>query len=180
MSKIANKPVAVPSGVTVKAGQGVVAVKGPKGELKRALPAGIDVKVGKDALNVVIPENAPKQLRISQGSIRAHIGNMVQGVQAAFTKTLLLEGVGFRAQATKDGLTMTLGFSHPVLYKLPAGVKAETPEPTKVIITGLDRELVGKTAAEIRGLKKPEPYKGKGFRYETERIRRKAGKAIVK
>jgi len=179
VSKIAKKPIAIAAGATVKVEGGQIEIKGPKGTLKRAVPAGLKAVVKDNAITIERTAE-DKQTLISHGSLRSHVANMMTGVTTGFTRVLLLEGVGYRAQAGKDGVQLALGFSHPVLYPVPAGIKVETPEPTRVIVTGIDKDMVGKVAAELRRLKLPEPYKGKGFRYEGEKIKRKAGKAITK
>jgi large subunit ribosomal protein L6 len=117
---------------------------------------------------------------MNYGTMRAHIANMVKGVTDGFQKILIMEGVGYRGQAAKKGVTLSLGFSHPIEYTAPAGVTIETPEPTRIVVSGIDIERVGQVAAELRQYRKPEPYKGKGIRYDGERIRRKAGKAAGK
>lgn len=179
MSKLSKKPIAIPDGVTVSIKDGRCEVKGPKGSLTRKLTDGVTVSVtGKEAK--VVRSGGSRQARISEGTTFAHLKNMLHGVKDGFMKTLLLEGVGYRAQAQKNVVNLALGFSHPVKYHVRDGVKVETPEPTRIIVSGADIEAVGQVSAEIRRYKLPEPYKGKGIRYENEIIRRKAGKAAAK
>lgn len=179
MSKVAKRPVAVPSGVEIKTEAGRIAVKGPKGTLDRPLPSSISVRIDGSTAYVERANN-DKQTVMHHGTMRSHLANMVTGVTQGFQKVLILEGVGYRAAASKGGVQLTLGFSHPIEHKALEGVKIETPEPTRVIISGINTEKVGQTAAEIRRYRPPEPYKGKGIRYDGERIRRKAGKAAAK
>ncbi len=179
MSRIGKQPVAIPSGVTVAVKDGQVSVKGPKGALARTIPSSLGVKI-EDGKVLVEKLGTSKQAGMDYGTLRAHIANMVKGVTEGFRRTLLIEGVGYRAQASKSAVSMTLGFSHPIEYPLPAGITVETPEPTKVIVSGTDCEIVGRVAMELRNFRPPEPYKGKGVRYENERVRRKAGKAAGK
>lgn len=179
MSKIGKKPMPVPKGVTVTIKPREVSVKGPKGTLLRALP--MTVRLRQDGEEIVVERaDMSRESAMTYGTIRAHLANMVKGVTEGFQKTLILEGVGYRAQRAKKGVTLSLGFSHPIEYKALEGVTIETPEPTKIVVSGIDIERVGRVAAELRKYRKPEPYKGKGIRYEGERIRRKAGKAAGK
>lgn len=179
MSKVAKKPVAIPSGVEVKIGAEQFSVKGPKGELTRPLPKGITIEIA-DGEGVVKRQNDEQKVIMLHGTIRSHLANMVKGVSEGFEKTLVLEGVGYRASSTANGIQLALGFSHPVDYAVRKGVDVKTPEPTKIIISGINPEAVGQVAAEIKSFRPPEPYKGKGIRYENERVRRKAGKAAAK
>lgn len=179
MSKIGKKPVPVPKGVTVTLKPGAIEVKGPKGTLTRALPPTVRVKEEKGEI-VVERADMSRVSAMNYGTMRAHIANMVKGVTEGFQKILVMEGVGYRAQAAKKGVTLSLGFSHPIEYTAPAGITIETPEPTRLVVSGIDIERVGQVAAELRKYRKPEPYKGKGIRYDGERIRRKAGKAAGK
>lgn len=179
MSKLAQRPIAVPDGVKISVDAGVVVIAGKLGTLRHPVPHGLGVEIKGKEVTVVRREES-KQITISQGTLRSHLLNRVRGVSEGFKKILLLEGVGYRAAAGKNVVNLTLGFSHPVEYALPEGIKVETPEPTRVIVSGTDIDKVGQVAAELRRLKPPEPYKGKGFRYDTERIRRKAGKAAAK
>lgn len=176
MSRVGKLPVAIPSGVTVNIANDQVAVKGGKGELKTRFNPEVSVEV-KDGKVLVLPRNkADKRSRAMWGLYRNLIRNMVEGVSTGFTRRLEIEGVGYRASADKDTLTLALGYSHEIKYAIPAGVEIKCEKPTLVVITGADKQLVGQVAAEIRRLRGPEPYKGKGVRYEGEFIRRKEGK----
>jgi large subunit ribosomal protein L6 len=168
--------VPVPSGVTVTVDAHSVNVKGPKGELTHKLPSGITVEKDDNTLTVkrASDETNHKSLH---GLTRSLIANMVQGVTKGYQKQLEITGVGFKAEVRPYGLQLALGFSHSIEYKAPAGIKLSAPVPTQVVIDGSDKALVGQVAAEIRGLRPPEPYKGKGIKYAGEVIRRKAGKA---
>jgi large subunit ribosomal protein L6 len=169
MSRVARKPVEVPKGVDVTNSGGVVKVKGPKGELVLRLNQAVDVKVadGKAQVSVKTPARAAKA---ASGTTRALLANMVAGVTKGFEKKLELVGVGYRAQAQGKKLNLTLGFSHPVAFTVPDGITIETPSQTEIIIRGADRQKVGQVAANIRGYRPPEPYKGKGVRYTDERV----------
>lgn len=175
MSKIGKKPIVIPDGVIVTATSYEINVKGAKYEKKLRVPAGVKPHIEGGELVFELLQNS-KQSRSSWGTIRALVANAIQGTQSPFSKKLLLEGVGFRI--TKDGndLNFNLGFSHPVKYVAPENIIFEVEKNTILTIKGPDKERVGQVAAEIRALKKPDPYKGKGFRYSTEVIRRKAGK----
>lgn len=176
MSRIGRLPVAIPNGVTVAVEGNTVRVKGPKGELTHRLPEGITVDRQDTTLNVqrASEETNHKSLH---GLTRSLIANMVEGVTKGYQKQLEITGVGFKAEVRPYGLQLALGFSHPIEYRAPAGIKLTAPQPTAVTIEGSDKALVGQVAAEIRNLRPPEPYKGKGVRYAGEVIRRKAGKA---
>jgi len=177
MSRIGKKPITVPGGVTVTLEEGNrITVKGPKGTLSRALPAAMIVKQEDGTVSVTRPSDDPEH-RSLHGLTRSLIANMVDGVTAGFSKQLEISGVGYKAEVKPHGLTMSLGYSHTIDVKAPAGISLTTPNPTTVIVAGPDKELVGQIAAEIRSLRKPEPYKGKGVKYAGEVIRRKAGKA---
>jgi len=177
MSRIGKKPITVPNGVTVTVGQGnLVTVKGPKGSLTQQLPADITINQDNGTLNVVRPSDE-KQHRALHGLTRALLNNMVVGTSTGFQKVLEINGVGYRAQKTGKNLTMSLGFSHPVIVEAPDGITLDVGERNTVIISGADKQAVGEIAANIRSLRPPEPYKGKGIKYSTETIRRKAGKA---
>ena len=176
MSRIGKLPINVPAGVTVTLDKSAVKVKGPKGELAHKLPAGITVARDENVLNVsrASDETVHKSLH---GLTRSLIANMVEGVTKGYQKQLEITGVGFKAEVRPYGLQLSLGFSHTIEYKAPAGIKLTAPQPTQGDIDGSDKPLVGQVAAEIRGLRPPEPYKGKGIKYAGEVIRRKAGKA---
>lgn len=156
-----------------------VRVEGPKGKLAVALPEGINVEQ-KDGKLIVSRVGDEKQIRANHGTIRALLVNMIDGVTKGHRKELQISGVGFRAQATGQKLVLNVGFSHPVEYPVPAEVKVATPQPTSITIEGVDKSLVGRVAAEIRDVKRPEPYKGKGIMYAGEVIRRKQGKSVTK
>jgi large subunit ribosomal protein L6 len=177
MSRIGNAPVAVPSGVEVTVSGGTITVKGPKGTLSREIPGDIEVAQDDGALTFVRPDDERKN-RALHGLVRSLVNNMVVGVTDGFKKELEIVGVGYRAEAQgPNALRLNLGFSHPVNVKAPDGITFEVPQPTQVIVNGIDKEVVGQVAADIRSIRKPEPYKGKGVRYAGERILRKAGKA---
>jgi large subunit ribosomal protein L6 len=178
MSRIGRTPIAVPSGVSVALGDDhTVTVKGPQGELARSVPAAITVRQDGDVLVVERPDDQ-RQNRALHGLTRSLVANMVAGVTDGFSKELEIVGVGYRATPKgPDALELALGFSHPVKVSAPAGVTFEVPSATRIIVKGIDKEKVGQVAADIRKLRKPEPYKGKGVRYLGERVVRKAGKA---
>jgi large subunit ribosomal protein L6 len=177
MSRIGNAPVAVPSGVEVTVADGNITVKGPKGTLSREIPGGIEVTQDDGELNFVRPNDERKNKAL-HGLTRSLVNNMVIGVTDGFKKQLDIVGVGYRAEAQgPNALRLNLGFSHPVNVAAPEGITFEVPVPTQIVVNGIDKEVVGQVAANIRGIRKPEPYKGKGVRYSGERILRKAGKA---
>ena len=177
MSRIGKTPIAVPSGVDISISGSAVTVKGPKGQLSRELPGGITVRQDGDVLLVERPDEE-RRSRAMHGLARSLLNNMVVGVTDGFRKELDIVGVGYRAAAQgKNKLDLSLGFSHPVVVEAPDGVEFVVPAPTRIEIHGIDKQLVGQVAADIRSLRKPEPYKGKGVRYVDERVRRKAGKA---
>ena len=176
MSRIGKLPVAIPKGVTVTTDGHSVTVKGAKGELKKTFHQSLTIKV--DGGNVVVARPSDeKEHKSLHGLTRTLIYNMVEGVTKGFAKTLEIAGVGYKAEPRPYGLQFALGFSHPIEYRAPAGIKLSAPNPTTVQVEGADKEIVGQVAAEIRGLRPPEPYKGKGIKYAGETIRRKAGKA---
>jgi large subunit ribosomal protein L6 len=177
MSRIGNNPITVPAGVTITVADGVATVKGPNGTMSRVIPDGITLEQNGDVLSVS-RINDETQYRSLHGLTRTLISNMVIGVTVGWTKELEIIGVGYRAANGGEGvLDLALGFSHPVKFTAPAGVTFEVPLPTRVIVKGADKEVVGQVAASIRKIRKPEPYKGKGVRYLGERVVRKAGKA---
>lgn len=180
MSRVGNKPVEIPAGVSIQVSSALVKVKGPKAELSFALPHNITVEQKDKALVVVAGKGGGDHTRALHGMVRARIQNLVSGVQKDFSKNLELNGLGFRAEVVGDKLKMTLGLSHPVEFALPKGIRIEVDKKqTKVTVLGSDKDLVGQTAAQIRQLKEPEPYKGFGIRYEGERVHRKAGKTAA-
>ena len=177
MSRIGKSPIPVPSGVDVTISGRRVVVKGPQGQLERELPGEITVKQEDGTLLVERP-NDERQNRALHGLTRSLVNNMVVGVSAGFTKELEIVGVGYRATAQgPNRIELALGFSHPVHVDAPAGITFEVPAPTRIAVKGIDKELVGQVAANIRKIRKPEPYKGKGVRYAGEYVQRKAGKA---
>jgi large subunit ribosomal protein L6 len=167
MSRIGRLPVQIPAGVDVTVGEDEVAVKGPLGTLTRSIPAGVRVKRDGNRVLLETADNSTATDAMS-GTLRALLANMVLGVSRGFERKLTLVGVGYRAQAQGDKVNLTLGFSHPVVHKMPKGVKVETPTQTEILIKGIDKQAVGQVAAEIRGYRPPEPYKGKGVRYADE------------
>lgn len=176
MSRVGRLPIAIPAGVTVTVTpENVVTVKGPMGELVEAMHKDMNIAVENNEVVVTRPSDV-KEHRALHGLTRALINNMVEGVTKGFQKTLILNGVGYRAQKQGKKLVMNLGYSHPVEIDAVEGVEFETPETTKVVVKGINKQKVGEAAAKIRSWRKPEPYKGKGIRYEGEVIRRKEGK----
>ena len=174
MSRVANRIIDLPSGVSVSVAAGNVTVKGAKGALTMAIAPGVSVEQKDKQLSVKYQDS--EQARMSAGSVRAHLANMVQGVTKGYEEKLELVGVGFRAQVAGKTLNLTLGFSHPVAFPIPEGITIEAPSLTEVLIKGTDRQRVGQIAAEIRDIRPPEPYKGKGVRYKDEQISLKEGK----
>ncbi|MBN2717136.1 MAG: 50S ribosomal protein L6 [Deltaproteobacteria bacterium] len=180
MSRIGKQPINIPSGVTVNVGNDTIAVKGPKGSLDRKMPPYVNVEIAESMLTVK-PVSGERRFGAFHGLARSLIANMVQGVTSGFEKKMQIEGVGYRVALQGSKLVFHLGYSSPVEFELPKGIDAEVGEKGILFaIKGIDKELVGQTAATIRGLRAPEPYKGKGIRYADEKIRRKAGKAGVK
>ena len=176
MSRIGKRPVPVPGGVTVTLDGSRITVKGPKGELTRELPASMQIAQENGEVTVTRPSDE-QQHKALHGLTRTLIANMIEGVTKGYVKTLEITGVGYKAEPRPYGLQLALGYSHQIEFKAPAGITFKTPNPTTVIVEGTSKELVGQVAAEIRSLRKPEPYKGKGVKYQGEQIRRKAGKA---
>ncbi len=177
MSRIGRRPIEVPSGVTVQVSPGgTVNVQGPLGKLEQQVPARIQIVQEDGFLNVTRPTDRGDD-RALHGLTRTLVANMVEGVTKGYQKTLEISGVGYKAEVKPFGLQLALGFSHAIQYKAPAGVKLTAPQPTTIVIDGADKEKVGQVAAELRNLRPPEPYKGKGIKYQGEVIRRKAGKA---
>ena len=176
MSRIGKLAIPVPSGVTVTIDGNNIKVKGPRGELARSLPADITVTQADGQLSVTRPSDE-QQHRALHGLTRSLVANMVEGVTKGFQKQLDIVGVGYKAEARPYGLQLNLGFSHIIEYRAPEGIKLTAPTPTSIIVDGANKEVVGQVAAEIRSYRPPEPYKGKGIKYQGEQIRRKAGKA---
>jgi large subunit ribosomal protein L6 len=175
MSKIGKRPVAIPSGVTANVTGQTVKVKGPKGELSVVLNDNVAPKLEGNKISFE-KKGGEKQDQANWGLARALVNNLVTGVTKGFEKKLEINGVGYRAAVQGKNLNLSLGYSHDVIYKVPDGVAIATPKPTEIVITGIDRQKVGQVAAEIRGYRKPEPYKGKGVKYVEEHIFRKEGK----
>jgi large subunit ribosomal protein L6 len=175
MSRVGKLPVAIPSGVTITVADGEVAVKGSKGEMKAKIVPEVTIEIV-DGKAWVKPANKGTRARTMWGTSRAQLRNMVEGVSKGFTVKMEILGVGYRAAADKNFLSMALGFSHEIKYAIPAGIEIKCEKPTAIAVSGFDKKLVGQVAAEIRSLRKPEPYKGKGIRYENEYIRIKEGK----
>jgi large subunit ribosomal protein L6 len=178
MSRVGKAPIAMPKGVTATVEGRTVRVKGPRGELKHTVPPDVAVSV-EGNLATVTRGSDSKPVRSLHGTTRAIIANLVQGVSEGFQRNLDIIGVGYSAEIRGKKLVMKVGLSHPIEYEPPAGVQIEVPESTRIVVQGIDRQLVGQTAAEIRAFRPPEPYKGKGIRYHDEYVRRKAGKLAV-
>jgi large subunit ribosomal protein L6 len=175
MSRIGRKPISVPAGVTVSIEPELVRVNGPKGELSERIPR--DITVARDGEQLVVARPTDRgEHRALHGLTRSLVANMVEGVTHGFSKTLEIQGVGYRALLRGRDLELALGFSHPVIVKAPAGIDFEVPTPTRVIVRGISKQVVGEVAANIRKRRPPEPYKGKGIRYEGEYVARKVGK----
>ncbi|HSR15205.1 MAG TPA: 50S ribosomal protein L6 [Gemmatimonadales bacterium] len=179
MSRIGKMPIKVPAGVTVEVRGDQVQARGPQGELARTVPAGITVTLADGTIQVARASEQPRHKAL-HGLTRTLIANMVEGVASGFTRTLEIQGVGYKAEVTKTGLTVVVGYSHPVHVPAPAGIKFTVENNTVVKVAGPNKELVGQVAAELRSIRPPEPYKGKGIRYQGEQVRRKAGKTGAK
>ena len=179
MSRIGKKAVAIPSGVTVTIDGQTVAVKGPKGELRRTLHPAMTVALSDGNFTVARPDDEPRHKAL-HGLSRTLVQNMIDGVTKGFSKTLEIQGVGYKAEAKPYGVNLIVGYSHPVKYEAPKGIKISVENNTIVKIEGADKEIVGQVAAELRAVRPPEPYKGKGVRYQGEQVRRKAGKTGAK
>ena len=175
MSRIGKKPITVPEGVSVDLGTGVVSVKGPKGELTQTVDRAMKIALADDTLTVERPTDRGPH-RALHGLTRSLIANMVEGVTSGYEKRLEIQGVGYRARLQGKALELSVGYSHPVAVPAPDGIEFEVPQQTEVIVRGIDKQLVGETAAQIRRVRPPEPYKGKGIRYAGEHVRRKVGK----
>ena len=174
MSRVGNNPITVPKGVEVTLGD-IVSVKGPLGTLTQRASSHVRMALN-DGVVTFVPIDDSIQANAMSGTMRALVNNMVVGVSKGFEKKLTLVGVGYRAQAQGDSLNLTLGFSHPVVHKMPAGIKVETPTQTEIVIKGVDRQVVGQVAADVRAYRPPEPYKGKGVRYSDEVVIKKETK----
>lgn len=179
MSRIGKLPIPVPKGVSVAENGGLVTVKGPKGTLEQVIRPEVTVSIAEDEV-LVSRINDEKKSRSFHGLYRNLIFNMVVGVSEGFTKNLIINGVGYRAEMNEKALVLNLGYSNPIEFSIPEGITVETDGPNKVSVKGISKELVGKIASEIRSLRPPEPYKGKGIKYENEQIRRKVGKSGIK
>ncbi len=179
MSRIGKLPVPVPSGVSVQVAARTVTVKGPKGQLQRSFPDLISFEIVNDAVNVT-RANETKRARERHGLCRSLLANMVNGVTTGFSKKLSIVGVGYRAAVKGRTLDLTLGYSHPIAYPIPDGIEIAVDKQNNILVSGIDKEAVGQTAAKIRGFRRPDPYKGKGIRYADEVIRLKAGKSGAK
>ena len=175
MSRIGKKIVPLPQGVTAQVKDGLVKVKGPKGELSLRLVEGVEASVDKDGVTVT-PRDLTDQSRAQWGLQRTLVNNLVQGVSKGYSQQLEIAGVGYRAAVQGKNLQLQLGYSHDVVYPIPAGIDIKCDKPTLILVSGFDKQKVGQVAAEIRGFRKPEPYKGKGIKYAEEKIRRKEGK----
>ena len=175
MSRIGKKPIEIPQGVDVKLEEGMVTTRGPLGTLSYLIPSGISVNI-QDRQIVVTRASDQKHHKALHGLVRSLVNNMVDGVTKGFTKVLEIEGIGYRVTRQGDTITLAVGYSHPVNVTAPKGITFEVEGQTKIIVKGVDKQLVGQVAAEIRNVRKPEPYKGKGIRYSKEVVRRKVGK----
>ena len=178
MSRVGNQPIPIPDGVKVTYNSRSLKVKGPKGELSRDINPNVDLGVNGDFINVI--PSGMKQARAMQGLTRTLVANMMVGVTQGFERGLEVIGVGYRIALKENVLTLTLGYSHPVVYKLPEGISASVDKKNRIVLSGIDKELLGATAATIREFRRPEPYKGKGIKYVEEQIRRKVGKSAGK
>jgi large subunit ribosomal protein L6 len=177
MSRIGRKPVVIPKGVTLSQKPGQFSVKGPKGELSKPMPAGVAIKTEGDQVIITREDDSPEK-RARHGLVRAHLANMVKGVSEGWTRELEINGVGYRAEVTGEGVTLALGYSHPVAFKLPKSITAKV-EKNRLTLTSADKDALGQVSAKIRELRPPEPYKGKGVKYVEEVIKRKVGKAAA-
>lgn len=176
MSRVANQPVVIPTGVEIKFSAGQILIKGSNGQLEMPVHSSVEIKQEEESVLTFAARDGSKLSRAMSGTTRSLVNNMVAGVNGGFEKKLQLVGVGYRAQCKGKTVVLSLGFSHPIEYNLPAGVTAETPSQTEIVVKGIDKQLVGQVAAEIRDFRRPEPYKGKGVRYVDEHVRRKEAK----
>ncbi len=178
MSRIGKKPVPIVKGVKFEKKDSRITITGPKGEIAAQIPPTITIEEKENEI-VVSRSGDTKELRALHGTWRAHVNNMVRGVSEGFQRKLEIVGVGYKAEVKGKKIQLVLGYSHPILFSPPAGIKIEIPQPTSIVISGIDKQLVGQVAAKLRSFRPPEPYKGKGVKYEGEYIRRKAGKAAA-
>ncbi len=178
MSRIGKKPVPIAKGVKIDKQEGMIKVSGPKGELSTRVPSTIGIEVSENEI-IIKRSSDLKSQRALHGTWRALVNNMVKGVTEGFQKKLEIVGVGYKAEMKGKKIQFALGYSHPILFEPPAGIKVEIASPTSLTVSGIDRQLVGQVAAKLRSFRPPEPYKGKGVKYEGEYIRRKAGKAAA-
>jgi large subunit ribosomal protein L6 len=179
MSRVGLRPIPLPKAVEVRVEENLSIVKGPKGELRQHIPSGIEIAVEDGEVRCRRPDDNPAS-RANHGLVRALIANQVHGVTEGFQRALSIVGVGYKAEARGKMLVLNMGYSHPVEYPVPEGIQIQTPEPTKIVVAGMDKQRVGQVAAEIRAVRPPEPYKGKGIRYEGEIVHKKAGKSATK
>jgi large subunit ribosomal protein L6 len=175
LSRVGKKPVSIPKGVSVTSAGNVIKIKGPKGELEKSIHPNMKIQVAENEVSVLRPDDT-KTNKSLHGLTRSLIQNMMTGVSESYKKTLEIVGVGYKAEMKGNNLLLTIGYSHPIYFVPPDQIKIETPTATQIIISGIDKELVGLVAAKIRSFRKPEPYKGKGLKYSDEHIIRKAGK----
>jgi large subunit ribosomal protein L6 len=176
VSRVGQAPIEIPSGVQASVAAGRVTINGPKGELQRSIPEDVTVEVFDSEIRVT-RANENREVKALHGLVRSLVANMVLGVTQGYEKALEIHGVGYRAAKQGTAIELQVGYSHPVRKDAPKGIEFEVPTPTRIVVRGIDKELVGQTAAEIRAIRKPEPYKAKGIRYEGEYVRRKSGKA---
>jgi large subunit ribosomal protein L6 len=177
MSRIGKMPVEIPAGVKIKQDYPVISVEGPKGKLSMEVPKGVDVVLGDKLVEIRRTSDGRKE-RSYHGLVRTLVANMVKGVSTGFEKSLEIAGVGYRAEVTGGSLKLVIGFSSPIEYVIPDGIHVKVDKQVNIAVSGIDKQMVGRVAAEIRSLKKPEPYKGKGIKYAGEQIRRKVGKSV--
>jgi large subunit ribosomal protein L6 len=177
MSRIGKKIIEIPAGVIVSRADTTITVEGPKGVLSLMIPQNVEIAIGDGTVGITRPSD-DRKARSEHGLVRTLIGNMVIGVSKGFEKGLEISGVGYRAEVNDDVLKMVLGYSNPVEYRIPGGISVRVDKQVNILISGIDKQLVGRVAAEIRSFRKPEPYKGKGIKYAGERIRRKVGKSV--
>jgi large subunit ribosomal protein L6 len=177
MSRIGKKPITIPEGVQISQEKSTIKVQGPKGILSMEIPHGVEVNVTNGAVEIKTVSESRKE-KSYHGLVRTLVANMITGVSVGFQKSLELSGIGYRAERNEDILRLVLGYSSPVAYNIPTGIDLKIDKQVNIAVTGIDKQLVGRVAAEIRSLKKPEPYKGKGIRYAGEKVKRKVGKSV--